>query len=257
MSRIPALLEIMARLRDPEEGCPWDLEQSHASISPHTIEEAYEVDEAIREGDPEALRDELGDLLFQVVFQARIAEEAGTFDFEGVVEAITSKLVRRHPHIFADGERPKNSAGQLASWEEIKAAERAASAGKDSGPPDPFQGIPRNLPALARSAKIAGRIARMNSGKAGKTGRPAASLEDVARVEIDAARDAVAASAPSDQQRRIGAGLRAWVHLARAWGIDPEQALRELDEEEVQGVRERARPAGSAKPTVPATPGKG
>ena len=157
MAGIQRLLDIMARLRDPEGGCPWDLEQDFASISPFTIEEAYEVDEAIASGDAEAIRDELGDLLFQVVFQARIAEEEGLFDFEGVTEAIADKLVRRHPHVFAAAETPATSEAQLASWEELKAAERAA-AGKGEGPTDPFEGIPRHLPALARSAKIAGRV---------------------------------------------------------------------------------------------------
>ena len=161
---IEALLDIMARLRDPDGGCPWDLEQTFASISPHTIEEAYEVDEAIASGDLDALRDELGDLLFQVVFQSRLAQEQGAFDFDGVVEAIVDKLVRRHPHVFADAETPETAIRQRANWEEIKAAERAASGGDRSGAADPFAGIPRNLPALARSAKIAGRIERMGGG---------------------------------------------------------------------------------------------
>ena len=122
------LVEIMARLRDPERGCPWDLDQDFASISPHTIEEAYEVDEAIARGDLASLRDELGDLLFQVVFQARLAEEKGAFDFAGVVDSVCAKLVRRHPHIFADAPAPGSAAAQVDHWEAIKEAERRATA---------------------------------------------------------------------------------------------------------------------------------
>ena len=118
MSGIQRLLEIMAQLRDPAGGCPWDLEQDFETISPFTIEEAYEVDEAIARGDLEALRDELGDLLFQVVFQARIAEERGVFDFEAVTEAISSKLVRRHPHVFADADTPASREAQKAKGRE-------------------------------------------------------------------------------------------------------------------------------------------
>ena len=136
MAEMKALLEIMARLRDPDGGCPWDLEQDFSSISPHTIEEAYEVDEAIASGDLESLRDELGDLLFQVVFQSRIAEELGAFDFEGVTEAITSKLVRRHPHIFADAATPATLGDQVSNWESIKAEERAAAGRSRGGVPD-------------------------------------------------------------------------------------------------------------------------
>ncbi len=257
MAELNALLEIMARLRNPDGGCPWDLEQTHSSISPHTIEEAYEVDEAIRMGDPEALRDELGDLLFQVVFQSRIAEERGDFDFGGVVEAIHSKLVRRHPHIFADAERPTTSSGQLANWEEIKAAERAAADSGKEGPPDPFDGIPRHLPALARSAKIAGRIDRLNSVPSGKTGAEQGRRIETALADLDfaraafgsrqgldadeAARDeaAEASSDPAESLRFVGEGLRAWVQLARALGVDPERALRDLDEEEITEIRSK------------------
>ena len=112
MSAIQRLLDIMARLRDPDDGCPWDLEQDFETISPFTIEEAYEVDEAIASGDPEAIRDELGDLLFQVVFQARIAQEKGLFDFDGIAVAISEKLVRRHPHVFAGAETPSTLEAQ-------------------------------------------------------------------------------------------------------------------------------------------------
>ena len=161
MADIQRLLEIMAQLRHPESGCPWDLDQTFESISPYTIEEAYEVDEAIASGDRESLCDELGDLLFQVVFQARIGEELGHFDFGAVVEAISSKLVRRHPHVFADAETPGTVEGHLASWEDIKAAERAAAGQAQDRAVDPFEGIPRHLPALARSLKITRRAERL------------------------------------------------------------------------------------------------
>ncbi|MEM9176747.1 MAG: nucleoside triphosphate pyrophosphohydrolase [Myxococcota bacterium] len=235
MARLQRLLDIMARLRDPDGGCPWDLEQDFASISPHTIEEAYEVDEAIASGDAESLRDELGDLLFQVVFQARIAEEKGLFAFDGVVEAIIDKLVRRHPHIFASAEAPASTAAQLADWEEIKAAERAA-AGKGEGPPDPFEGIPRRLPALARSAKIAGRVARSSV--------PPTVEPSTARATVEGALDTLVDPAAEEAGIALGEALRALAVLARAAGLDPEQALREADDREVDRVR--AASAGEA-----------
>lgn len=237
MAGIQRLLDIMARLRDPVDGCPWDLEQDFASISPFTIEEAYEVDEAIASGDSEAIRDELGDLLFQVVFQARIAEEKELFAFDGVVEAIADKLVRRHPHVFATAETPADSEAQLASWEEIKAAERAAS-GKGEGPPDPFEGIPRQLPALARSAKIAGRV--VVAGAA--SGTDGTSVRSVVERGLAALEGEPAA----DAREALGEALRALVRLSREAGIDPEQALREADDREIERVR-AALPAAEAR----------
>ena len=242
MAEIQRLLEIMARLRDPEGGCPWDLEQDFASISPYTIEEAYEVDEAIASGDAEAIRDELGDLLFQVVFQARIAEEKGLFAFDGVVEAIAAKLVRRHPHVFASAETPGTTADQLTNWEDIKAAERAA-AGKGDGPPDPFEGIPRHLPALARSAKISGRAAR--------SGVPPTVDPSMASRTVERGLTALG-SGEDGARTALGEALRALVVLAREAGIDPEQVLREADDREVERVRAAVAetaspPAGEAR----------
>jgi ATP diphosphatase len=145
-----ALLELMAHLRDPKRGCPWDLEQTFASIAPYTIEEAYEVADAIERGDPEHLRDELGDLLFQVVFHARMAEERGWFDFAAVATSIREKLVRRHPHLFAGA---KLAASDLVRvWEEQKAAERAAAAAPRQGDSTVLAGVPKALPALTRAA---------------------------------------------------------------------------------------------------------
>ena len=254
MYPIERLLSIMARLRDPAGGCPWDLEQDFASISPHTIEEAYEVDEAIESGDLDALRDELGDLLFQVVFQARLAEEQGAFDFAGVVDAITDKLVRRHPHIFADAQTPSTAEGQRLNWEEMKAAERAAEAdAKGLERADPFSGIPRNLPALARSAKITGRIDRLSQGDPGVSA--ASAREALSRVEdaqqrvgellgddgapSDEAR--IPTSLKQQQTRAIGRALQSWVEVARRLGIEPEQALRSADDARVAAIRESAR----------------
>jgi ATP diphosphatase len=250
MVELSRLLEIMARLRDPKEGCPWDLAQDFESISPFTIEEAYEVDEAIASGDPEALRDELGDLLFQVVFQARIAEERGLFDFEGVVEAIASKLVRRHPHVFADAETPGSVAGQLASWEDIKAAERTASGKTDEAAFDPFYGIPRHLPALARSAKIAGRAGRVVPAKALEEAGGRAEQTPL-EAALEAARRSVGNSPPANPGEEnaaewIGQGLSSWVRLARELGVDPEQALRRADDERMERVRRRLEGTPSA-----------
>lgn len=247
MPGIKALLEIMARLRNPDGGCPWDLAQDFSSISPHTLEEAYEVDEAIASGDLESLRDELGDLLFQVVFQARIAEELGAFDFEGVTEAITSKLIRRHPHIFAGAATPSTVEDQVANWESIKAEERAAANRSGGGAPDPFVGIPRNLPALARSIKLAGRLARIEppqrGGASSGTPPPAAELPTRLAAATQSAADLLdpEAESPADRERRlrvVGEGLRVWVWLARELGVDAEQALRLTDDQTLAWVRQ-------------------
>src|SRR5256886_11684279 len=155
-----ALLALMARLRDPQRGCPWDREQPFSSSAPYTIEEAYEVADAIERGEREALRDELGDLLFQVVFHARMAEERGWFDFAAVATAIHDKLVRRHPHVFA-GTSPAPQE-LVRAWEEQKAQERAASAPTEPvGEGTVLAGVPRALPALVRAAKLGRRAARV------------------------------------------------------------------------------------------------
>src|SRR6185436_9876253 len=154
-SPIERLRGVMARLRSPDGGCPWDIEQTFATIAPYTIEEAYEVADAIESGDPQHLRDELGDLLFQVVFHARMAEERGWFDFDAVATAIHDKLVRRHPHVFAGGEFAK------ANWEEQKAQERVASAKKRGDAASILDDIPRALPALSRAAKLGKRASRV------------------------------------------------------------------------------------------------
>jgi nucleoside triphosphate diphosphatase len=237
MAGIDELLRIMARLRDPARGCPWDLAQDFASISPHTIEEAYEVDEAIASGDLSALRDELGDLLFQVVFQARLAQEQGAFDFEGVVDSVCEKLIRRHPHIFAGAPSPESASAQVANWEAIKATERAAAAPDDGSPPDPFAGIPRALPALMRSAKIAGRLART-----GDSGTAAGGAAD-----SDAGGPAAGGPSRAERLALVGEGIRAWVELARQLGVDPEQALRLRDDEAIAAARRDVHQAGNGR----------
>src|SRR6195952_1468698 len=157
---IDRLIAIMAQLRSKEGGCPWDLKQSFATIAPYTIEEAYEVADAIERGDIADLRDELGDLLLQVVFHARLAQEAGDFDFGGVVEAITTKLIRRHPHVFADA-RDLSPSEVKSLWGEIKAVEKRARAGADA-PGGVLSDVPLALPALTRALKL--------QKKAGKVG---------------------------------------------------------------------------------------
>ena len=215
------LLTLMAQLRDPDTGCPWDVQQDFASIAPYTIEEAYEVADAIARGDIADLRDELGDLLLQVVFHARIAEEAGHFDFTAVAAAISDKLVRRHPHVF--GDQGKISADtQSASWENLKAAERAANAAAKGRPESVLDGVPLPFPALLRAYKLQRRAARVGFDWP-ELAPVAAKVEEEwgeLTAEIDNA---------SDQARlteEVGDLLFAVVNLARHLEIDPEGALR-------------------------------
>jgi nucleoside triphosphate diphosphatase len=218
---LPRLLDIMARLRDPEHGCPWDREQSFATIAPYTIEEAYEVAEACERGDPAALKDELGDLLFQVVFHARMAEEAGIFDFNDVARAIADKMLRRHPHVFGDA-RIADAAAQTLAWEEHKAAERRASAASAAQPESALDGVGEALPALARALKLQRRAARV-----GFEWRELRPILDKISEEIDELRAELdAGGAPTRVADEIGDLLFAVVNLARRTEADPEQALR-------------------------------
>jgi ATP diphosphatase len=214
-SRIPELLSIMARLRS-QTGCPWDRQQTFATIAPYTVEEAYEVADAIERGDLDDLRSELGDLLFQVVFHAQMASEAGKFDFEAVVGAICAKLIRRHPHVFGDGPA-MSAAEQTAAWEEIKAQERAAPGASA------LHGVPNAFPALLRAFKLSKRAARVgfdfeNFGQ----------CADKVAEELAEVRAAASAGAAASAQifEEIGDLLFAAANLARKLDVDAEAALR-------------------------------
>ncbi len=221
MASVADLLEIMKTLRDPERGCPWDVEQTSESIAPHTIEEAYEVVEAIESGDFPALCDELGDLLFQVVFHAQMASESGSFDFADVVNAIREKLVRRHPHVFGDAVI-ESAEQQVRAWEEHKIAEWAARPGADRQPASAVDGVTSTLPALTRAGKLHARASRLplfSSGLEPGVDRVAAELEQL-REELSGGRR------PERIAEELGDLLFAAGSLARGLGIDPEQALR-------------------------------
>ncbi len=214
---IDRLLAIMARLRDSQRGCPWDLEQNFATIAPYTIEEAYEVADAIEREDLRALKDELGDLLLQVVFHARIAEESGAFGFDDVAAGIADKMVRRHPHVFGDAEIA-SSAAQNEAWEAHKAAERVARGEADSV----LDGVALALPALMRAAKVSRRAARI-----GFDWPDAAAVLPKIAEEIGEIEAAIAAAADrADIEEEIGDLMFAAANLARKLDIEPETALR-------------------------------
>ncbi|MFM5886067.1 MAG: nucleoside triphosphate pyrophosphohydrolase [Novosphingobium sp.] len=211
MPPLDRLLAIMARLRDPQRGCDWDLAQSFATIAPYTIEEAYEVADAIERGDMAALKDELGDLLLQVVFHARMAEEAGLFDFAAVAAAISVKMEARHPHIFA-GTAPGDDARE-ERWERIKADERAAK-----GATSALDGVALALPALMRAEKLQKRAARQGFDWLDREGPADKLVEEIGEL----------AAAGTDEERIEEAGdlLFAAVNVARAYGVAAEDALR-------------------------------
>ncbi len=216
---IARLIEVMAALRTPGSGCPWDLEQNFASIAPYTIEEAYEVADAIARGDREDLREELGDLLLQVVFHARMAEEEGAFDFGAVVEAITTKLIRRHPHVFGEA-RDLSPDAVKSLWEKIKAEEKTERGPRD-GEAGALVGVPIGLPALTRALKL--------QEKAGKVGfdwsDPLAVLAKI-REEADEIEAEIAHGDRASAAAEVGDLLFTVVNLARHLDVDPESALR-------------------------------
>jgi MazG family protein len=241
---IDALLALMRTLREPG-GCPWDREQNFASIAPYTIEEAYEVADAIARGDPERLRDELGDLLFQVVFHARMAEEGGRFAFADVAEAIHAKLVRRHPHVF-EPQRALPGQQLQRSWEAEKARERAAR-----GSAGALADVPLALPALVRAAKLGRRAARVGFDWPDDAG---------VRVKIDeelAELDRAAADGPDEAvAEELGDLLFAIANWARHRGLDPEQSLRAACrkfEQRFERMERRAENAGSVLTELSAT----
>jgi nucleoside triphosphate diphosphatase len=221
-AQLTRLLDIMARLRDPENGCPWDVQQDFASIAPYTIEEAYEVADAIEQGDMAALREELGDLLLQVVFHARMAEEQRAFDFNAVAKSIADKMVRRHPHVFGDASFDDEKA-QRAGWESQKAAERAAKAARDGRNPSVLDGIPGALPALMRSEKLGKRAARVGFEWPDIAGAVDKLDEEIAELKVEAAAPAPDRVRLKDE---IGDVLFSVVNVARHLDIDPEDALR-------------------------------
>jgi ATP diphosphatase len=210
------LLEIMARLRDPETGCPWDIEQDFASIAPYTVEEAHEVADAIERQDWGDLRGELGDLLLQTVFHARIAEDRGLFDFDDVARAICDKMIARHPHVFGNDSRDKTPAQQTADWEAIKATERAGKA--ETGLLD---GIAMGLPALTRAVKLQKRAARVGFDWPSTDEVVAKITEEAA--ELAEARDKLTQAEVSEE---FGDLLFVMANLARHLEVDPEAALR-------------------------------
>jgi tetrapyrrole methylase family protein/MazG family protein/ATP diphosphatase len=207
----------MARLRDPDGGCPWDLEQTFATIAPYTIEEAYEVADAITRADMASLRDELGDLLFQVLFHARMAEEAGAFDLASVAEALVEKMTRRHPHVFAQAEIATAGA-QTENWETIKAAERAARVHADGSI---LADVPLALPALLRAEKLTKRAARVGFDWPDPEAVLAKLDEEIAET-----REALGENDPAHVAEEIGDMLFVLANLARKAGVDPEAALR-------------------------------
>ncbi len=203
---IGPLVAIMARLRDPQRGCAWDVAQDFASIAPYTIEEAYEVADAIARGDMDDLRDELGDLLLQVVFHSRMAEEAGAFDLGAVIAGICDKMIRRHPHVFGEG-------NETPGWESIKAAERAEGGAKRA-----LDGVAIALPALLRAQKLQKRAARTGFDWPDTTGVLAKVHEELAELD--------AAASDSERTEEGGDLLFAVVNLLRHQGVDAEDALR-------------------------------
>jgi len=242
MAEIDRLLELMATLRDPQRGCPWDLKQTYATIVPYTLEEAYEVADAIEREDFDELREELGDLLLQVVFYAQIAREEGRFDFESVAAAINDKLVRRHPHVFSDTTFASETE-QHAAWEAQKAVERAA---KQDEPPEAqsvMEGVARALPALVRAEKLQKRAARV-----GFDWDALDPVIDKIHEEIEEVRAEV--GQPDNHHRlreEVGDLLFAVANLARHLRVDPEEALRHANdkfETRFRGIESRVAAEG-------------
>ena len=210
------LIAIMARLRDPDSGCPWDLEQSFATIAPYTVEEAYEVADAIERGDLTDLKEELGDLLLQVVYHAQMAREAGAFDFDAVAEAICDKMIRRHPHVFGEASH-RDAAEQTVAWEAIKAEERAKKAAKTSV----LDGVPMGLPGLTRAVKLTARAARVGFDWPSTREVLDKLREELAELEVE-----IDAGDQAKAREELGDLLFVCANLARKLDVEPEDALR-------------------------------
>ena len=213
---IDRLIQIMERLRDPDGGCPWDVAQTFATIAPYTIEEAYEVADAIERGDLDDLKGELGDLLFQVVFHARMAEEAGLFAFDDVANVMADKLERRHPHVFGDEAAKPDAVSQKARWEDIKAGERVARAQHGV-----LDDVPVGLPALARAAKLTKR-----AGRVGFDWPSTDEVFDKLHEEVAELRAEIAAGDLDKAREEMGDLLFVVANLARKLEVEPEDALR-------------------------------
>ncbi len=209
------LLEIMAKLRDPDGGCPWDKEQTFATIAPYTVEEAYEVADAIERGDLKDLKEELGDLLFQVVFHSRMAQEQGAFDFDAVAEAMVDKMVRRHPHVFA-GQVYADVAEQIAAWDAIKAAERARKERHSI-----LDDVPPGLPAMTRAVKLTKRAARVGFDWPSTDEVMAKLREELEELQVE-----IDAGDLPKARAELGDLLFVVANLARKLDVDPEDALR-------------------------------
>ena len=227
MYSLEDLLHLMARLRDPQYGCPWDIRQTYASLVPYTLEEAYEVADAIESGDLAHLQGELGDLLFQVVYYSQLAREEGRFEFDGVVDSITRKLIRRHPHVFPTGDlyappdQPRLSEEQVKQrWDQIKAEERAERADAPQQL-SLLEDVPLALPALSRAAKLQKRAAQV-----GFDWPAALPVVDKVREELDEVLEAMADNDQPAIEEEIGDLLFVVVNLARHLKVDPESALR-------------------------------
>lgn len=216
---IDDLLRVMECLRDPKGGCPWDREQTFETVAPYTVEEAYEVFDAIDHGDMDELREELGDLLFQVVFHAEMGREAGRFDFDDVVDTIVDKMTRRHPHVFGDAQ-VADAEAQTRAWEAQKADERA-----DKGHASLLDGVARSLPALSRAEKIQRRAAR-----AGFDWPAAGGVLDKLEEELGELRGALAGGGEEAVRAELGDLLFTCVNLARHLDTDPELALRRAND---------------------------
>lgn len=216
---LDGLLDLMARLRSPDGGCPWDLEQTFATIAPHTIEEAYEVADAIERGDLHHLKDELGDLLFQVVFYAQMAKEQGAFDFHAIAAAITEKMVRRHPHVFGTQVGIDDAQAQVDNWEALKAVERQTK-GESDQPIGALADVSRGFPALMRAHKLQKRAARV-----GFDWPDVAPVFDKFREEVAELEAEIEKRDERAIEHEIGDLLFTCVNLARKLGVDGEVAL--------------------------------
>ncbi len=215
VSSLEALLQLMQRLRDPQRGCPWDREQSFATIAPHTIEEAYELADAIAGGESSRIRDELGDLLFQVVFHSQLASERGWFDFADVAAGVHAKLVRRHPHVFGDA-APEAATDLARAWDQAKADERAAAGANGA-----LAGVAQALPALSRAAKLARR-----AGAVGFDWFDEHAVRPKIAEELRETEQAVSAGDAAAIEEELGDTLFAVANWARLLNVDPENALR-------------------------------